>query len=69
MRVANAGMQPTRRLDWIALRAKVALRGEEWHEGMRDEPGDSRAELIKKNAKLRERLKMYESEQFAAKGK
>jgi len=45
MRVARRGMQPTRRLDWIELRAKVALRGEKWEPGMRDEPRDTREKL------------------------
>jgi len=59
-RVALEGVQPTRRLDWIALRAKVALRGDDWEPGMRDDPRNSVAELVKKNERLRERLRQYE---------
>ena len=61
MRVANQGLNPTKRLDWISLRAKVALRGDDWEPGMRDEPRNSVIELIKKNERLRERLRAYET--------
>lgn len=54
-RVASQGMAPTRRLDWIAHRAKVALRGEKWEPGMREEPRDSKTKLMADFAALRQR--------------
>ena len=47
MRVARQGVTPTRRLDWIALRAKYALEGKEWSGDVRDDPRDSVAKLRK----------------------
>lgn len=55
-RIAHGGMNPTKRLDWIELRAKVALRGERWTRDMRETPDDSREELRRENTKLRREL-------------
>lgn len=57
MRVARQGIQPTRRLDWIATRAKYALEGRPWTPGTRDEPRDSVAKMSADNAKLREKVR------------
>lgn len=69
VRVAQQGITPTRRLDWIAIRAKVALRGDIWEPGMRDEPDNSRAELITKNVKLRDRIHKLDAENAALREK
>ena len=53
MRVARKGVSPTRRLDWIALRAKYALEGKVWSRDVREEPRDSVAKMENDNAKLR----------------
>jgi hypothetical protein len=53
-RVASQGVTPTRRLDWIAYRASVALRGESWEPGMRKEPDNSVLKLQKENKRLRD---------------
>lgn len=37
-RIATASRQPTKRLDWIASRAKDALRGQEWSKDYLPEP-------------------------------
>jgi len=56
MRTARNGVQPTRRLDWIVLRAKYALEGKQWSNDVREEPRDSVAKMEKDNFKLRQRL-------------
>lgn len=53
MRVARKGVSPTRRLDWIALRAKYALEGKAWSLDVREEPRDSVAKMQKDGAELR----------------
>ena len=53
MRVARKGISPTRRLDWIALRAKYALEGKVWSRDVREEPRDSVAKMENDNAELR----------------
>lgn len=53
MRVARQGVTPTRRLDWIATRAKYALEGKPWLPGTRDEPRDSAGRLGRDFAELR----------------
>jgi hypothetical protein len=37
-RIATAARQPTKRLDWIASRAKDALRGQDWSKDYLPEP-------------------------------
>jgi DNA repair ATPase RecN len=54
MRVARQGITPTRRLDWIAQRARYALERKEWSEDIAEEPRDSVAELHRKSKKLRD---------------
>ena len=56
MRVAREGITPTRRLDWIALRAKYALEGKPWSRDVRDDPRNSVAKMTKENKELRGRL-------------
>lgn len=56
MRVAREGMNPTRRLDWIEHRARVALRGEVWTRDHRDHPDNTRSDLIRENQRLRAKL-------------
>lgn len=76
MRVARDGIQPTRRLDWIELRARYALEGKQWSRDIRDTPDNSRLELLNKNKKLRDevialqaKLTQAESERDALKRK
>jgi hypothetical protein len=58
MRVARATMQPTRRLDWIALRAKYALEGKPWSRDVRETPTDR----VAADRSLRERLLASEAQ-------
>lgn len=59
MRVARQGIQPTRRLDWIEIRARYALEGKEWSGDIRETPRDSVRELVKQNEKLRQDAGRY----------
>ena len=56
MRVAREGIQPTRRLDWIALRAQYALEGKQWSRDIREQPRNSVLKMQKENHALREEL-------------
>jgi len=62
MRVAREGITPTRRLDWIALRAKYALEGKLWSRDVRDDPRNSVLKMTKENVELRERLEAAEKD-------
>ena len=45
-RIANAARQPTRRLDWIATRAREALRGVQWNREYLPEPRKASLEEV-----------------------
>lgn len=66
MRVARGSIQPTKRLDWIALRAKYALEGKTWSRDIRDTPNDRVQNLKNQNERLRTRV--AELEALVAKG-
>lgn len=61
MRVAREGITPTRRLDWIALRAQYALEGKMWSRDIKEHPRNSVAEMAKENAELRSRVAELEA--------
>ena len=45
-RIANAARQPTKRLDWISLRAREALRGIPWNREYLPEPKKASMEEV-----------------------
>ena len=45
-RIANAARQPTKRLDWISLRAREALRGVSWNREYLPEPKKASMEEV-----------------------
>lgn len=53
MRVAREGIQPTKRLDWIEHRARVALEGKEWTPDHRDHPRNHRTHILRRDQRLR----------------
>lgn len=57
MRTARNTIQPTRRLDWIALRAKYAIEGKPWSTDVAEEPRDR----VGEQENLRKRLRESES--------
>lgn len=58
MRVARQGIHPTKRLDWIEIRARYALEGKPWSPDIRETPRDSVKKMEKDFAKCRAALKV-----------
>lgn len=56
MRVARQGISPTKRLDWIEIRARYALEGKPWSPDIRETPRDSVKKMEKDFAKCRAEL-------------
>ena len=54
-RIATAARQPTKRLDWIASRAKDALRGQDWSKDYLPEP---KKQVLQEVNELRETMFM-----------
>ena len=55
-RVAQQTLRPTRRLDWITHRAKVALDGRRWTRDLRDTPKNRVAEAARRQQREFENL-------------
>jgi len=53
-RVAQQTLRPTRRLDWITHRARVALSGKPWSRELRDTPRNRIAEAESKARRTKE---------------
>lgn len=66
MRVAREGLQPTRRLDWIEHRARVALAGEQWTRDHRDHPENTRSDEARRYESRRQELAALRAELQAA---
>ena len=56
MRFARQGISPTKRLDWIEIRARYALEGKQWSPDIRETPRDSVKKMERDFAKCREEL-------------
>ena len=56
MRVSRQGISPTKRLDWIEIRARYALEGKPWSPDIRETPRDSVKKMEKDFAKCRAEL-------------
>jgi hypothetical protein len=65
MRVARQGISPTKRLDWIEIRARYALEGKPWSPNIRDTPRDSVKKMERDFAKCREELAALQAAQSA----
>ena len=55
-RVARQGISPTKRLDWIEIRARYALEGKPWSNDIRETPRDSVKKMEKDFAECRAEL-------------
>jgi hypothetical protein len=62
MRVSRQGISPTKRLDWIEIRARYALEGKPWSPDIRETPRDSVKKMEKDFAKCRAELAAKEAE-------